>query len=595
MAAEEKAKAEKDIKSGKSKAEFLRWFKPLIQALRELGGSAIPSDARQRIIENENLSNEEVNETRGKTNVNKFENEVAFARSYLVKGGYISNAVHGVWTLTEKGMSVEMTDDLASQIFKDGVAANVANSTKNKQHTYSVDADVNTVNYWVYAPGEGAVMWEEFYNNEIMGLGWHELENLELYNTKAEIVQKLQEINNDNRTYRNSAHAVWQFVHDLKPGDVIFAKRGKSEVIGKGIVESDYEYNEEYDENYPNIRKVRWTHKGSWNYDGNLPMKTLTDVTIYNEFVNKLNSFFEDEIENSEDYEEAVIYEPYTSQDFLDEVYLDEDSYNNLVGILKAKKNIILQGAPGVGKTFAAKRLAYSIMGVKDIERVMTIQFHQSYSYEDFIMGFRPSENGFVLKKGVFYNFCKKADEDSENEYFFIIDEINRGNLSKIFGELFMLIENDKRGIKSKLQLLYSDEMFYIPENVYIIGMMNTADRSLAMLDYALRRRFAFFDLKPGFDSAGFNAYKDELNNEKFNALIQCVKDLNEEIRTDESLGEGFCIGHSYFCNIAPDEVTDDKLRGIFEYEIIPMLKEYWFDEPVKLKNWSDKLRSAVK
>ena len=225
----------------------------------------------------------------------------------------------------------------------------------------------------------------------------------------------------------------------------------------------------------------------------------------------------------------------------------------------------------------------------------MMAQFHQSYFYEDFIMGFRPSANGFELKKGAFYNFCKKAEVDSENKYFFIIDEINRGNLSKIFGELFMLIENDKRGSRNKLQLLYSDEMFYVPENVYIIGMMNTADRSLAMMDYALRRRFAFFDLKPGFTTEGFRAYRDKLDNKKFEALIRCVQNLNEKIAADESLGEGFCIGHSYFCNMEPADVTDDKLQGIVEYELIPMLKEYWFDEPMKVKEWSDSLRGAVK
>ena len=178
---------------------------------------------------------------------------------------------------------------------------------------------------------------------------------------------------------------------------------------------------------------------------------------------------------------------------------MQQEDYEKLVDILKIKKNIILQGAPGVGKTYAAKRLAYSIMGEKDVERVMMVQFHQSYSYEDFIMGYRPTATGFELKKGVFYNFCKKAEIDTDRDYFFIIDEINRGNLSKIFGELFMLIENDKRGIP--LQLLYADEKFSVPRNAYLIGMMNTADRSLAMLDYALRRRFAFVDLKPGFET----------------------------------------------------------------------------------------------
>ena len=272
---------------------------------------------------------------------------------------------------------------------------------------------------------------------------------------------------------------------------------------------------------------------------------------------------------------------------------MDEEEYDTLVNLIRTKKNVILQGAPGVGKTFAAKRLAYSMMGVKDQERVMMIQFHQSYSYEDFIMGFRPSESGFELKKGAFYNFCKKAEIDSDNDYFFIIDEINRGNLSKIFGELFMLIESDKRGIQ--LQLLYSDEKFAVPKNVYIIGMMNTADRSLAMLDYALRRRFAFYEMRPGFNTDGFRDYRMSLGNEKFDKLIHAVEALNNAISADDSLGEGFCIGHSYFCNLTTESITDRTLSGIVEYELIPMLKEYWFDEPLKIKDWSEKLRSAIK
>ena len=223
----------------------------------------------------------------------------------------------------------------------------------------------------------------------------------------------------------------------------------------------------------------------------------------------------------------------------------------------------------------------------------MMIQFHQSYSYEDFIEGFRPSAagGGFEIKKGSFYNFCKKAADDLEHEYFFIIDEINRGNLSKIFGELFMLIESDKRG--NALQLLYSDEKFSVPKNVYIIGMMNTADRSLAMLDYALRRRFAFYEMRPGFETDGFREYRMGLKSEIFDNLINCVENLNGAITADESLGEGFCIGHSYFCEL--DEITHSVLSNIVEYELIPLLKEYWFDEPLKIKDWTNYLRSAIK
>ena len=242
---------------------------------------------------------------------------------------------------------------------------------------------------------------------------------------------------------------------------------------------------------------------------------------------------------------------------------------------------------------FSIMGFAYSIIGAKNPDRVQMIQFHQSYSYEDFIEGYRPTENGFTIKKGSFYKFCKLAEDDDENDYFFIIDEINRGNLSKIFGELFMLIEKDKRGIE--LQLLYSDENFSVPANVYIIGMMNTADRSLAMLDYALRRRFSFFTMKPGFNTPGFQVYQDSLKSDAFNKLIACVKQLNSKIVEDISLGEGFCIGHSYFCGLTPESANTQTLSSIVEYELIPLLKEYWFDEPEKIIDWSDRLRSTVK
>ena len=283
-----------------------------------------------------------------------------------------------------------------------------------------------------------------------------------------------------------------------------------------------------------------------------------------------------------------------SSDNFLEEVFISKEEYETLVNLIKYKKNIIVQGAPGVGKTFMVQKLVYSLMGENyDANRIKMVQFHQSYSYEDFVMGYRPSNEGFVLREGSFYKFCKSAELDSENDYFFIIDEINRGNLSKIFGELFMLIEADKRGEMNKIQLLYSDELFFIPKNVHIIGLMNTADRSIAMIDYALRRRFAFFDLKPGFDSYGFTKYQDELDSDKFNNIVEVMKDLNQNINDDASLGEGFRIGHSYLCNIKIEDV-DEKLNYIVEYELIPLLKEYWFDDQDKIEYWSNRLRCVI-
>ena len=463
-----------------------------------------------------------------------------------------------------------------------------AQTKRESKGAAMADEDVETTHYWIYSPSEGAGIWDECCESGIMAIGWDEIGDLLQYSTKTEMKQAMKEHIDPERPYTMAAHATWQFAHEMKPGDVVFAKKGRSTVIGRGIIMSDYEYDDSRDDN-KNVRKVNWTHKGEWPHPGQAAMKTLTDITSYTDYVEKLNALFEsDEVDDVET--EEVSYPSYSKEKFLDEVYMDEASYNTLVGLVLNKKNVILQGAPGVGKTFAAKRLAYSIMEVKDPRRVMMVQFHQSYSYEDFIMGFRPSENGFELKRGAFYNFCKDAEIDSENEYFFIIDEINRGNLSKIFGELFMLIESDKRGVE--LQLLYSDEKFSVPDNVYIIGMMNTADRSLAMLDYALRRRFAFYEMKPGFNTEGFRNYRTGLNNAKFDNLIQCVEQLNAAIAGDESLGEGFCIGHSYFCNLT--EVNHQALSAIVEYELIPLLKEYWFDEPVKVKNWADSLRSAI-
>lgn len=279
----------------------------------------------------------------------------------------------------------------------------------------------------------------------------------------------------------------------------------------------------------------------------------------------------------------------YDKSAFLDEVYLSENRYNMLAATLKNKMNIILQGAPGVGKTFAAKRLAYSIMGEKDENRIEFIQFHQNYSYEDFMMGYKPTDNGFELKYGVFYRFCQKALNQPDKDFFFIIDEINRGNMSKIFGELLMLIERDYRGTKATLA--YNGLPFAVPKNLYIIGMMNTADRSLAMIDYALRRRFSFFEMAPGFDSEGFIKYQNTLNNDTLSELVSRVKELNKEIAADCSLGKGFCIGHSCFCG--QKVCTDEWLNSIVDYDILPMLSEYWFDDDTKLQRWKNILHGV--
>lgn len=296
--------------------------------------------------------------------------------------------------------------------------------------------------------------------------------------------------------------------------------------------------------------------------------------------------------------EASASAEPYSIEDALETLFLDRQEVEEILLLWKAKKNIVIQGPPGVGKSFAAEKLAFALMEESERDRIGFVQFHQSYSYEDFVEGFRPTEKGFELKAGKFVQFCRRAEADPDNRYIFVIDEINRGNLSKILGELMLLIEGDKRGPNWAMPLASGKVAFHVPPNVYLMGLMNTADRSLAVVDYALRRRFAFVDLKPKIRSSKFAAHlaNNGIDQAVATALVERLSVLNEEIETDTlNLGPGFVVGHSFFCGKPlASETAACWFNRVIKTEIAPLLFEYWFDTPQRARDWEARLLEGL-
>ena len=449
------------------------------------------------------------------------------------------------------------------------------------------------VAYWLLAPGEGAFMWPEFQQESMGSIGWDALGNLANYESEADLITAAEELcSYSSPNYL--AKVVDDFVNNIKPGDVVFAKPGLFKVCGWGIVVGDYFYDETRDA-HRNTIPIDWRCTEEVNVrDGmQLPVKTLTQMTGNEEFLDAMANRYVGvpglgvEIPSPDPTPAAP--KEYTKADALDDLFMPEQQLDQIVAQLSRKKNIVLQGAPGTGKTFVARRIAYLLFGEQARDRAPMVQFHQSTSYEDFIQGYRPKEGGFELKNGGFYEFCDKARQQPTRKFVYIIDEINRGNLSKIFGELLMLIECDKRRKEFAIPLTYSRsnrETFYVPENVYLIGTMNTADRSLSMVDYALRRRFSFIELNPGFENPAFAEHLKKKGADP--SLVESIKKrmrrLNEIIAEDTiGLGRGYRIGHSFFVPQPGHEANETWLNDVIDFEVIPLLEEYWCDDESKL------------
>ena len=388
--------------------------------------------------------------------------------------------------------------------------------------------------------------------------------------------------------------AAWQFAHEMKIGDIVIAKKGLKTILGWGKVTGDYVYDPERLE-YQSIRAVDWKPcKNEINLESPVTAKTLTRCTPSSKAnKNWLRSVFK-RIDEPIKQNDITHPEKYPIDQAIIDLFLEQSELQNMINAIALRKNLILQGPPGVGKTFIARRIAWCLIGYRDSSTIEMVQFHQSYAYEDFVQGWRPTETGgFELRNGVFFEFCRRAEESPDSTFVFIIDEINRGNLSRIFGELLMLIESDKRGEEYAIPLTYSrsGERFSVPSNVYILGLMNTADRSLAIVDYALRRRFAFETLQPAYGRSKFREYllEEEVDQNLVDQIDESFTELNSLIREDSDLGPGFQIGHSYF---VPEESADEQWYiNTVDTQIAPLLREYWFDKPERVEEEVEKLK----
>jgi hypothetical protein len=445
--------------------------------------------------------------------------------------------------------------------------------------------------YWAVGAGPGGSFWNEFQEKRIIAIGWDYLGDLRQYQSSGAILQAMKQAGGpEEPSPTNKARACYEFAREMAVGDYVAVKIGRDKLLGIGTVQSEYIHDPSRPE-YHNVRRVRWLHAANLDIPkgAQVPPKALTDVSDNQKFTQFLHENLLDIAPQPEPQE----LPPFTVEEAMEGLFLPRAQFDSVLSALRRKKNVILQGPPGVGKTFIAGRLAYALLGHQDRNRFQMVQFHQSYAYEDFVQGIRPRAGGFQRRDGIFYDFCNRARLDRDKPFVFIIDEINRGNLSRIFGELLMLIEADKRGPDFAIPLTYSesgDERFSVPDNVHLIGLMNTADRSLAMVDYALRRRFVFFDLEPQFNSPAFRSALLErgMPEQLAQRIIERLSEVNAHITADQkNLGRGYTIGHSFFCpsagavspSLFPAFEWEGWYRDVVQTEIAPLLNEYWFDE----------------
>ncbi len=593
-------------------------FGPLLDALRFLGGRGKPNEVIEQMVDILKISDDDLRVTT-KSGQRKFGNNIHWAHCFLFKAGLIGNKERGIWNLTPEGRETYLDSVTAYNLYKQ-LLSEVRNTIPDNIDEVDPppeEADNLFENedrrFWFVGSiwGASGDQMERFRREGV----WENGYKTDKY---AERVERMQ--SGDRIAIKASF---------TKKYNVPFENQGKSvacmrikaigtitEATKDGVsVKVDWELLKEPKEWYFYIyfvtiieadvsqelarRLILFTFGDhSQDYEYFLRVPYWKELYRPNR-VTQMEPGFEIEEEDS-DFEEDEIT-PYTISDIIDDgCFLSQENLSLAYKSLEEKKNLILQGPPGTGKTWLAKRLGYVLIGTKNRtivrKRMRSIQFHPSLSYEDFVRGWRPDgEGGLSLIDGVFLESIEAARAMPDRPFIVIIEEINRGNPAQIFGEMLTLMEKDKRNEEEAIKLAYhrqGEHPIFIPKNLYLIGTMNIADRSLALVDYALRRRFAFTNLEPALNESWVEwcIKKAEIDRTVLLDIQKKMNNLNDEIAKDRLLGSQFRIGHSY---VTPDDAINDPkawFRRIVETEITPLLEEYWFENPDKVNDIKTRL-----
>ena len=600
---------------------FVNYFQPVLEALRALGGEASPDQVYAWLKENLDAPEEEF-EGQTKSKQSKFENRVGWARFYLAKAGLIDGGRRGHWALTSEGRETNLEPDVALSLFR-GIHARFRVSDDDEESApETVDgldlfSDPDRRFWFVGAVWDAGDQVERFLSEGIWQNGYEDkfsdhvrrMKPGDKIAIKASFTQKY-DLPFDNLEKPVSCmrlKAVGTITENLGDGKTVNVDWDRLDPPRDWFF---YTYRITVAEADPSEelarRLILFTFAGAkQDYDF-----WLNRVPYFARRYGKAaKPAAEDDVLETTDLEtEAEAEAPsYTLETIMAEgCFLPLEELQDILRRVEAKKNLVLQGPPGTGKTWLAKKLAYALIGSKDRkvtrDRLRVIQFHPSLSYEDFVRGWRPSGDGKLsLTDGLFLQIVEAAKAEPDRPFVLVIEEINRGNPAQIFGEVLTLLEDSKRNREDAMELAYpreEGERVYVPRNLFVIGTMNIADRSLALVDLALRRRFAFVDLEPKLNGLwrSWCTERCALSEADVNLIEQRLDALNDEIAEDRSLGAHFRIGHSYVTPLDGADIMDGRkwFRDVAQTEIVPLLEEYWFDAPEKVEAAARRLMDGL-